>query len=236
MSPHVVFIAVPALGHVLPLLYLAHKAASSGILSTFIASDVPLSKLKESGDLDALAHTNLRIAALPHQGSITWDDMTKGVGGAIMTLYHHMIVPTQQNLRALAKGESVPDALSGTHLAAVQPITRVVASPFVFFGPPIAKELGLKWTTFMDTGVLGAVVTIHLAHRAVLAEERGDEDLFTSEEEGGEGQALVLGDYMTVGEPNEVVRVFGEAKLTTKSPTVRYVHPETYGQRIVDTD
>lgn len=221
MSPHLVFIAVPALGHVLPLLYLAHKAASSGILCTFIASDVPLTKLRDSGDLAALHHDNLRIAALPHEGSITWEDMSKGVGGAIMNLYHQMIAPTEQRLRALAKGHQlITDALSGRILPPAEPITRIVGSPFVFFGPPIAKELGIKWTTFMDTGVLGAVVTLQLAHRATLAEEKGDEDLFTDKEEGGEGQAIVLGDYMTVGEPNEVVKVFGEAKLTTKSPTI----------------
>lgn len=202
-----VFIAAPGMGHVLPLLQLAFWAATSGVMSTFIASDVPLEKLASSGQLANLEHPNLRLVGLK-SGGVTWADFSQGPK-AIMSLYQQMIVPTEATLRALVAGAEVKDGMSGKAVEAVPAPTAIVASPFIFFGPPIAKELGLRWTTLVDTSVIGAVVTLKLA----------DEAASCSDDEAVCPGGVNMPGYMDVP-ASDLINVFGEAKLTKKSPTV----------------
>lgn len=173
------------MGHVLPLLQLAYWAAKSGIKATFLASDVPLKRAP------ALQHENLEVVALPSTG-VSYEDYAKGPS-AVMPLYQQMIAPATAHLERLA-GEGA---------------CAVVASPFIFFGPPVAKRLGMKWTTLVDTSLIGAAVTLRVAADA---EGKGPSDTVC---EGG----VDLAGYMRVGK-EDIVNVFGEEGLTGASPTV----------------
>lgn len=198
-----VFIAAPGLGHVIPLVQLAYLAAVTGITATFIASDVPLKKLSADGLLPA--HPDLRIVSL--ESTVSLAEYLKGPA-AVMGLYQQMTAPTDKVLRELAAGNPIQGLTGGPILTDLRP-TVVVSSPFIFFGPPIAKELGLKWTTLIDTSVIGAVVTLKLAADA--ATKSPEEEVLPD--------GAQLDQYMDV-KPEDIVRVFGEGALTTKGPTV----------------
>jgi hypothetical protein len=125
-----------------------------------------------------------------------------------MALYQQMIAPTERILRDLCASMPVPD-MDGDQIHPSSSPTVVIASPFIFFGPPIAKELGLKWTTLIDTSVIGAIVTLKVAADA--APKSPEEAVLT----GG----VNVDQYMDV-KHEDLVRVFGEGALTVKSPTV----------------
>lgn len=173
------------MGHVIPLLHLAHWAAQSGIKATFLASDVPLKRAP------ALTHNNLHLIPLASTG-VTYEDYAKGPS-AVMPLYQQMIAPASAELERLA----------------AEGATAVVASPFIFFGPPVAKRCGLHWTTLVDVSPIGAAVTLRLATEAA---GKGPTDVLMAD-------GTDITGYMHVG-PEDVVAVFGEKGITPTGPTV----------------
>lgn len=173
------------MGHVIPLLHLAHWAAQSGIKATFLASDVPLKRAP------SLMHLNLTLVALPSTG-VTYEDYAQGPH-AVMPLYQQMIGPASAELERLA----------------AEGATAVVASPFIFFGSPVAKRLGMHWTTLVDVSPIGAAVTLRVAAAAVGQEP--EEQLCPD--------GLDVPGYMRVG-TEDVIAVFGEKGLTPSGPTV----------------
>lgn len=210
-----VFIAAPGFGHVLPLAHLAHFTAVSGATATFLASNVPIHHLERVGELDAIKHENLRILALPTDGTVTWDDMSAGPQ-AIMKLYHQMLEPCRAILHALAgkPSENTNDSLlvdfsTKTPLIKdVAPAMAIVGSPFIFFGPEIARSLSMRWTTFIDTSIIGSIVTLRMAEAAA------SDKLGSIAKDGIDIPGVFhLSD-------KELINVFEEATLTPKSPTM----------------
>lgn len=186
------------MGHVIPLLHLAHWAAQSGIKATFLASDVPLKRAP------SLVHPNLTLIPFPSTG-VSYEDYSQGPH-AVMPLYQQMIAPASAELERLA-GEGA---------------TAVIASPFIFFGPPVAKRLGMHWTTLVDVSPVGAAVTLRVA--AAAEGKEPDEQLQTNFDVPG---------YMAVGE-EDIIAVFGEERLTASGPTVWLANG--FAQLVKDSD
>lgn len=186
------------MGHVIPLLHLAQRAAQSGIKATFLASDVPLKRAP------ALVHPNLTVVPLPSVG-VSYEDYSLGPH-AVMPLYQQMIVPASAELERLASEGAM----------------AVVASPFIFFGPPVAKRLGMHWTTLVDVSPVGAAVTLRVAAGA--EGKASDEQLQTNFDVPG---------YMSVGE-EDIIAVFGEKRLTASGPTVWLARG--FAQLVKDSD
>lgn len=127
------------MGHLMPLLHLAHWAAQSGIKSTFIASDIPLQRAPK------IMHENLHFVPLPTVG-VTYEDYAKGPE-SVRPLYRQMVGPATAELERLA----------------VEGATAVVASSFIFFAPAVAKLLGMHWTTLVDVSPVAAAVCLRIA-------------------------------------------------------------------------
>lgn len=126
-----------------------------------------------------------------------------------MKLYHDLVEPATAALKALAAKQEVLDA-QGRSFTSTEAAVAVVSSPFIFFGPPVAKELGLHWATFLHTSPPGSAVTLRLAEAA---EQTQDAD------------ASLLSEGIDLAgvarfESSEFINVFGEANLTKSSPTV----------------
>ncbi|KDN47172.1 glycosyltransferase family 1 protein [Tilletiaria anomala UBC 951] len=209
---HLIFIASPSPSHVLPLYGMAQRfAAEPGVTVTFLASDVTVAELRRLGaipEVEAGAAASIRCIGLPSSGAITYSDLKNGPA-SLMKLYQDLIDPATVALKALAAGEEVVDAW-GHRFSSISPAVAVVASPFIFFGPPVAKEFGLHWATFLHTSPPGSAVTLCLAEAAAKADAPDTVLLAEGIELAGVGHF----------DSSEFINVFGEDRLVKSSPTI----------------
>lgn len=156
----------------------------------------------------SIPKSNVHCVALQSSSTVSFEDMAKSPLN-IMKLYYEMMEPTKKALVSLTKGETLTDAF-GSSIPSLPALKAIIASPFIFFGPPIAKELNLNWTTLIDTSTAGSVVTLRIAEEAFKVQD--PHALLCQEGVKLPGFA----DFKT----HELIKVFGENQLTGTSPTV----------------
>lgn len=156
----------------------------------------------------SILKSSVHCVGLQSSGAVTFEDMAKSPM-KIMKLYYEMMEPTKEALVSLTKGEPLTDAF-GDSIPSLPALKAIIASPFIFFGPPIAKELKLHWTTLIDTSTAGSVVTLRIAEEACKVQD--PEAMLCQEGVKLPGFA----DFKT----HELIKVFGETQLTGNSPTV----------------
>lgn len=171
----------------------------------------PLDELRKLGALpahDGKGAVSIRCVALASSGDIKYADLAKGPE-SLMKLYHDLVEPATAAIKALAAGKPVIDA-HGRTITPCAPASAVVGSPFIFFGPPVSKQLGLHWSTFLHTSPPGSGITLRLAEAAETAQDANQPLL----EDG------ILLEGVAHFPASEFINVFGEAELTKNSPTV----------------
>ncbi|KAK0531590.1 hypothetical protein OC834_002908 [Tilletia horrida] len=227
---HLALIAAPGLGHVIPLLRLAHVLAARGLLVTFIVSDVSLEELQRRKLPEAcVVPDSLRLFPVSSAGKVSGTDVLTSPL-TIMSLYLAMIQPVSALIDDLCSGRAGAGAAAGGQ--AWPAIRAIVSSPFIFFGPGAARaHPHVRWTTLIDMSVAGCIVTQRLAEAAL--EETPPAQLDDASKAPvllQSGVDIALSDTQDSTQTpvrssihipeQDLVKVFGEKQLAIKSPTV----------------
>ncbi|KAK0545661.1 hypothetical protein OC845_005010 [Tilletia horrida] len=186
--------------------------------------------------------SNLRLVPISSGGKVHEDDAKLDSPLTLMALYISMIQPVTELLGQLCRGTAT-DPTQNDSQTAWPPITRVVSSPFIFFGPGAIRAhaaSGVRWTTLIDMSVSGCIVTQRLAEAAVeeppaqidgpdspaLLQNGVEIGPFRAGRGGASLDRLADDDHdvdkprsIQIG-PKDLINVFGELQLSVKSPTV----------------
>ncbi|PWA52945.1 UDP-glucuronosyl/UDP-glucosyltransferase [Artemisia annua] len=147
---HVAVVPLPAQGHVIPAMELAHRLVEQGVKVTFVNTEAIHQKVVTSTWLEKNGHNNLlQMVSIP-DGLEPWEDRNDWTKLVAKTMFQSMPSKFEELIETINKEDN-------------NKCTCIIADPFMGWAIRIAKKMGIKraalWTA--SNATLAAIMSHH---------------------------------------------------------------------------